>query len=1106
MPRFSALVSETFNFSTVYKEAGLKMNSFNGLRRGLASVIYLCLAATVLFAQGTGASLNGSISDTEGGFLPGTRLTIQNLDTNLTRIVTTNETGQYSVAPLPPGRYSVTAEKDGFKKEVRSGIVLTVGQTATLNINLQIGEAKEVVTVAAGAELVNATSAEISQVVAENAIKELPLNGRDPSSLVLLSPGVTNVLNTGGGTRQGETTFPNESGASAGGGRQGSTYYLLDGVPNMDTYLLLAAPFPNADATQEFRVISNNFDAHYGFAPGAIVSIETKSGTNDFHGGAFEFLRNNKLNAGNFFTHAVDPLKRNQFGGYFGGPIIKQKLFFFGNYQATRATTTASTNVTYTPTTAMLNGDFSAIPQTLGGPFHAVNGKPNQVSPSLFSPAAVAIATTALPRGETPSSGQVNYVGAPTAYDYNEGTGRIDWNLSQAHRLSFRNFIQFYDQPGQVNNGNILSVVPGKIGRYYNEGLNHTWTVNASTVNVLSLFWTQMYVSNGSPVKDSQGNDFCLSQYISAPEQGCFVEGLSASNGFGSSWTEPTSEMRKTWGLSDGLSKTIGNHTLAFGGDAWHQFAQENSNYPSNPIVSFNGNYTGYGLSDFLLGNVGQYTQGAGEIASVSGWQIGVYAQDQWKAKPNLTLTFGLRWDPNLPPAAYGGRGSAFRPGQQSTRFPNAPLGMVFPGDRGVSDALMPTSYNYYEPRVGIAYQPKGMPHTSLRAGFGMFTAPLPYSAYNHTADISPFSPTYVMNGSPSNPISFENPWANFAGTGGASPFPPFASLGYQPPQNSVILSPVQLGAIFSNNFKLGMTQSWNASIDQQFGSTWAAHLAYVGSESYHQAVILDQNPGYSSVRTQYPAFSGILTDASVGTASYNSLQVGVEKRFSHGIQFQSNYTYSKTIDTASSGNISFSGGLPNPNDLGFSRGISDLSFPHIWTTNFSYTTPALKNWNPFVRQVFGDWGLSGIWTLQSGRPFSISGGSGNNHSGSLQYGDRADLTGQPIEQQQGSKQQWLNRYFNTAAFTTNPVGTFGNSGRNILRGPRYNSIDLAFLKNWNVRERYGLQFRWEMFNALNHASFGTPVNDPSSSNFGQITSIGPIAPRVMQGALKLTF
>jgi hypothetical protein len=244
---------------------------------------------------------------------------------------------------------------------VQDGVTLTVGQVASVNFSLHLGQSSETVTINADTTLVNTATSEISQVINQHSVKELPLNGRDPSSLVLLTTGVSNVLhaagNAGIASFNGES-LPDETGASAGGGRQGSTYYLLDGSPNMDTYMLLAAPFPNADATQEFRVISNNFDAQYGFSPGAVVSIPTKSGTNAFHGGVFEFLRNNDLNAGNYFTHAVDPLKRNQFGGYLGGPMIKNKLFFFGNYQATRASTQAATNNTFTPTLAMLNGDF----------------------------------------------------------------------------------------------------------------------------------------------------------------------------------------------------------------------------------------------------------------------------------------------------------------------------------------------------------------------------------------------------------------------------------------------------------------------------------------------------------------------------------------------------------------------------------------------------------------------------------------------------------------------------------------------------------------------------------------------------------------------------
>jgi hypothetical protein len=303
-----------------------------------------------------------------------------------------------------------------------------------------------------------------------------------------------------------------------------------------------------------------------------------------------------------------------------------------------------------------------------------------------------------------------------------------------------------------------------------------------------------------------------------------------------------------------------------------------------------------------------------------------------------------------------------------------------------------------------------------------------------------------------------------------------------------------------------------------------ALHVAYVGSESYHQAVIVDQNPGVNDVRVKYDnldpttgnptrnSLGQILADLSAGTAPYQSLQIGVDKRMSHGFQIQSNFTWSKVLDTASNGDISLGGSYPgvtNPFDLKYNRGTSDLNVPLISVTNFIYTSPALKGWNPVVRNILGTWEISSIYTMQSGKPFGISGGEGDDNSGAIQYHDRADVVpGVSPNVHSGSRSNWLNHYVNSAAFQPNAAGTFGNSGRNPYKAPYVNSADSAIIKNWKVQERYGLQFRWELFNTFNHTSFGTPNTDasPSNSNFGTITSIGPINPRVMQGALKLTF
>ena len=882
------------------------------------------LVPVAAMAQVTAASLSGSVTDPTGAALAGATVTVVNTGTGVTQTATTTDAGTFTMTTLPPGTYRATVTASGFTTKVQEGLQLSVSQAATLNTSLTVGSDTQNISVDANSgPMINQSTAEISSLVDEHAIKELPLNGRDPSSLVLLAPGVTNVLHASG-VLQATNSFPTETGASANGGRQGSTYYLLDGVQNMDTYLLLAAPFPNADATQEFRVITNNFDARYGFAPGAVVSIQTKSGSNRFHGGAFEFLRNSALNAGNYFSHKVDPLRRNQFGGYLGGPLKKNKLFFFANYQQTLASTTAATNVTDAPTAAMLTGDFSAVPFALHGPFTTLNGKPNQVNPALLSPAALAFAQQ-LPLGQVPSTGQVTFVGAAQRYSYKEATGRLDWNLSNSHRLTARSFLDFLDQPALGVPGNILTNVIGQRGRIYNELVSDTWTIDAKSVNTLSGAWLQNDFYTAAPVLNRDGSPFCLSQIISVsdPAGVCYIEGgVYVAGGFTQGYSSPNTEDRRTWTINDDYSRVMGQHTLTFGGNALHQYANEVSAYPANPQVNFNGQYTGFGLADFLLGNAQSYGQGAGEVQNVTGTLLGIYAQDAWRVRPNITLTAGLRWEPNLPPAVANGRGSAFIPGEHSTRYPNAPTGMVFPGDPGVDNTLMPHDYSQVAPRIGIAWQPRSLPNTAIRGAFGMFFAPLEYSLYNHTADISPFSPTYSFAGTATQPIPFAAPWTSpQSGTNGVNPFPPFASAAQNPTATATFPTgpgAVNISTVFSRDFKLATTQSWNASIEQQFPHGFAMHLAYVGSQSYHLQYPLDLNPGIynpnpalSGARSKYTAFSRIQENESAGTASYNSLQVGLEKRLSHTLQFQSNFTWARTQDLFTANSISFVNNIP---------------------------------------------------------------------------------------------------------------------------------------------------------------------------------------------------
>ncbi len=622
----------------------------------------------LVYGQGTSASLTGQVTDPTGAAVAGATVTITNVGTNFTQTVKTDGIGVYLLRPLPLGTYSLAIDATGFSHYTQTGIVLTANLSATQHVQLKVSAGKaETIAVTADAELINTTSAELGTTVGESAISDLPLNGRDPSSLVLLAPGTSNVIQRGGEGIQSGFSLPTETGASSSGGRQGSTYYMLDGVSNMDNYNDLTAPFPNADATQEFKVITNNFSALYGFSPGAVVSIATKNGTNTFHGGAFWFVRNNDLNAKNWFSGQVDPLKRNQFGAYAGGPVKKDKLFFFGNYQGTRLVEAAATNTTYTPTPAMLTGDFSGLAAQAGvtnlaGPFHTVNGVANQLDTSIakLDAAAVQIAKDGLPTSTTQGAdGKMNYVAAAVKQNFDEGTGRLDYDINKSQRLTLRSLTNTMTEPSGDTPGNILSVLNlsnwsydfQERMEYYNDVLEHTWTINPTTVNTVSVFWNEMSAHNSAPTDDKSGKPMCFSRYINVNElpNQCWMEGFAVSGGnggFNGGWTEPSQEVRNTYGFTDTLRKILGRHDLSAGVDLMHQFAEEYTQYPSQPIITFNGSYTGQGLADYLLGYMHGFEQGAGEIADVAGWQFAPYFQDDWRLRPNLTLNLGLRWDP----------------------------------------------------------------------------------------------------------------------------------------------------------------------------------------------------------------------------------------------------------------------------------------------------------------------------------------------------------------------------------------------------------------------------------------------------------------------------
>jgi hypothetical protein len=1114
----------------------------NQMSRNLSVLGLLVLAISSVglpvAAQDTAAEMAGAVLDSSGGAIPHVHLTITNEGTSLTKQTDSDGTGAYVFRELPPGIYTLSVSASGFTSFVQNGIQLTVEQHATLPVILKVGSNTETETVTGGAELINATTAEISQVIGQDEVTELPLNGRDPSTLVNLSAGTSNELWSQASTLTGNNSFGTENGASVGGQRQGSAWYLLDGVANMDTYDLLASPFPDTDATQEFRVVTNNFDAQYGFAPVAIVSIQTRSGTNKFHGGAFYYLRNTDLNAANYFSGQRNLLQFNQIGGFVGGPILRNKLFFFSNVQGTHSSSQSTTNAADTPTQAMLNGDFSAVPATdlsgpLAGVFQTVNGKPNQVNPNLFSKGAVALMAS-IPLGSNFGGipWQTNYVAPAYTSEYVQNTSRLDYNLAKNHQLFVRSFLYTYSQPGHTTPGDILSGDNANQGVYLNLAAGYVWTISPTMLNSVTASWQQYDYSGGTVEYDKSGKPVCLSEYINVndPAGECYISGLTVFDGNGlyggglgfSAFTgSPNDTHRRYWIFTDTLTKILGKHTVMAGANLIHRYAFEFAGGDVNPGVDFTGQYTGFPLSDFLLGYLSSMSQGAGEEGSEQGWMNGYFVQDQYKAQPTLTVSAGLRWDPYTALAVAGGRAAAFLPGHQSTRYPNAPQGLVFPGDSGVGPGVMPNSYGYWEPRFGVAWQ--AHPQTVVRAAFGMFTTPMEDAFYRGMWDAAPFSPSYTLNGGGSTPLSFDNPWSGFTATGGVSPLPPFASPSQLPaPKVSfATFEPVALGAVLSTNLKIGLTQTWNLSIEQQFGKDWAMHLAYVGAESFHQATTVDQNPaGFvcptgvavnstncSDPRSTYTNFNQIIQVQDGATSHYSALQAGLEKHLSHGIQFHTNFTWSRDTDVGGSGDPSFESSISDPYSIRHDYGLSSLNYPFIWVSSFVYQLPKLGHSNVLLKNVLGGWEFSGLYTAMSGPPFTINGGQGNNRSGFDEYQDRADyVSGQAFGIRKGGKSHWLNQYFNIDAFANNAWGTPGDSQKFFIHEPPIFNADFGVHKNWTLLERYQIQFRFEAFDALNTPSFGQPDSNPGDSNFGTISSMGNTGPRLVQSALRITF
>ncbi len=1118
---------------------------FVNRRRGVAFLVWLSVLVLSAFllpntAMGQGgatASLAGTVRDPSGALIPGAQVVITQTDTGFSKTAVSPDDGSFAFPALPVGPYRLEVRKNGFTSYLQTGIELTVNQTAQLSITLQPGEIKEVAEVNASAPQVDTTTGTLSLLVDQRRIVDLPLNGRNPAELVLLALGVANpALGTGGnaaGTPNGpgvslQFTYPTGVGgsieqqgaiiATVNGTRSGGVYFSLDGANNVDAYAVTGGPFPNPDAVQEFRVLTNSYGAEYVSAPGGVVNIVTKSGTNKFHGNLFEFLRNGALNARNFFAAKPDNIRRNQFGGTAGGPIRKDKFFIFGSFQGTTLRSSVGGDIQFVPTDAQRAGDFSSISTQLKNPFTEAPYAGNQIPLSDFNPVTSKILAR-LPRSTAPD-GRVEVV-HPTSQDEQQYTVKSDYLLGK-HSFVVRHFLSDFSNPGVVNPQNWLTISAPNNIRWQSAMIGHNYASDRTVNEARFAFQRNSYnVFTGLPVSFKQlganvtqsANPFIEFMQV----QGFFTIAGGSFNGF----------PRQTFTVSDRLSIVRGRHEFSLGGEVSRLSANSRTDHFQSgiavwaalpPFLPFT---SGNPLSDFVLGKPFVFGQGDGLLARARGSLWGFYGTDRIRVSPRLNLTLGLRWDPYWPFHTLHGRATCFRPGQKSRVFTNAPTGVLFPGDPDCdsSGGVQPDLHTF-QPRIGFAYRLDQKGNTSIRGGYGLYAMQFPMQSFLPFAEQPPYIRTILAFAPP----SISDPWGGFAG---GDPFAAGFTADDQPRPRDVAFPPSTI-RVFDPNFKLPNIQQWNLTLERLFGGNTIVRASYVGTKGTHLSLVREANAAVyiagqcgaspcsttqnTDARRPFQGLQSVLETQGVGNSSYNALQLSVERRFSAGLSFTSNYTWSKSIDTVSTNaNTTLNAGfntVSNPFNLRAYRGLSDFDVSHSFSTSLVWQLPSFKSDRFIPKYVLSHWQVTGIWMWQAGQPFSIYSGIDNSLSGvGLDFADLVPGVS-PFLSPDRPRGEVVNEFFNVAAFQQNALGTFGNSGRNILRGPGFNNLNFAVMKTIPItKDKYSLMFRGEFFNITNTPHFAAPNGAGGglgSSRAAQILLARD--PRIIQLALKFNW
>ena len=1097
------------------------------------------------YAQQATALLIGTVKDPSGAVVSGAGVTLKNSETNVKRTTTTNKDGDFLFTLIPVGVYEVQIDQQGFSKYLRKGITLQINQNARLDVQLAVGASTQILEVTGDVTQVDTVSATLGNVETSQRIVDLPLVERDAFQLGLLQAGVFPPDEDDGSLNP----------FSVSGQRSESLSFLVNGADNNDFLGNNAVVNPNPDALGEFKILTNNYEAEYGRTAGGIVNQVIKSGTNAFHGDVFEFFRNDALNARNYFLPAVTPFKRNTFGGTFGGPIIKDKTFFFLSYQGVRRHEGEVAPKLQVLDQAERGGDFSELlPGTqLVNPITGLNYQNNQVP---VNPVIANYIAKYLPLPNLPGN---NFVSSPVAVDRDDqGIARLDHHLGQRDTIYGSYIIDDLSEnfPFQVLNGaSTGGNVP--VGSGFNTFIRTqlgtiSWLHNFSPT-VINEF---IFAANRSATFQAVPHDTTPPSAlgftnVNSDDPAGTAPPLMTTVSFnlGPDPQGPTKLHDVTFHFQDSVTVTHGRHNIKFGADIRRVRNNFAFDFDNNGVFDFgnNQNFTGNYLADFVGGFPDEYSQFSRAVYGIRTSELHFFGQDSWKILPRLTLDLGMRYEYDSPLIDPHNEILGFFPGKQSTVFPGAPPGVLYPGDPGTPNrGLTYPDKNNFAPRFGFAWDMLGRAKLVMRGGFGIFYD-LEDGALNlQFGGEAPFGQvTQVFPSSYSGVTgdAIADPFTTLAI--GPNPYPTGGKVG-----STFGVPAIQFAYVVDPHFRTPYSENVNFGLQYQVTPDTMIEADYVGSFSRKAVATTDVNAPVQSVMqaqlnnpnnssgsinpdcarplagcadptdpTSSPTGAlQLFTDLSSGTSGSNQFQFTVDKRFSHSFNIRGAYTYAHTIDDQSGFRYN-SSVYTDPFDHHFDRGSANfdirqrLVISGIWKLPLDH---AVKS-NGFMRKLAEGWEASGIASFQTGTPFTIFSNSDSSQEGI--FLDRADILG-PIHYFPARSQRSFdpstadclgaattgNFFFDPTSFDCGnvPLFSFGNSGRNILRGPGRNDFDLSVGRTFKISESKMVEFRSEFFNAFNHAQFFNPDHSGGDGNFAQITQARD--PRIMQFALKFYF